>query len=134
MLIASIGYMFGYRLARFPVRWLRRRLDTALLLRSVRIMMAGGKAMPDIFLFLAERFPAARFRRRLERAVVDVETGVDWNQSLLEHRLSRRSDAAVLAAAAAARARQLPQQHAEQRVALGVARVRRVHPARIDGG
>jgi len=77
------------------------RRHTALILRSLSLVIDGKKPVSLGLSTLAAHYPTWRIRRRLKRVESDVRQGVDWIQALWRHGLIRATDAEVLASAAA---------------------------------
>jgi protein transport protein HofC len=75
------------------------RRHTALVLRSLGLMVEGGKPIALGLSVLSRHYPAAWVRRRLLLASSDVHHGTDWIASLKRHGLIRATDADVLASA-----------------------------------
>lgn len=78
---------------------LMRRRDTAALLRSLAIGIEGGKPLTSGLALLAGFYPRPWVRRRLARALEEVQAGRSWVEALRRRGLIGRSDAAVLDAA-----------------------------------
>ena len=76
------------------------RRHTALVLRSLGLVVDGGKPIALGVSTLAHHYPTRWVRRRLERVESDIGHGADWIESLHRHRLIRVADAEVLASAA----------------------------------
>jgi type II secretory pathway component PulF len=81
-------------------RFLGRR-HTALVLRSLALIVEGGKPIALGLSTLANHYPTGWVRRRLARADSDVHDGADWIESLVRYRLIRATEAEVLSSAAA---------------------------------
>ena len=75
------------------------RRHTALVLRSLSLIVEGGKPIALGINVLANHYPAYWVRRRLRGADSYVKGGVDWIEALRRHRVIRTADAAVLASA-----------------------------------
>ncbi len=75
------------------------RRHTALVLRSLSLIVEGGKPIALGINVLANHYPAYWVRRRLRLADSYVKGGVDWIEALRRHRVIRTADAAVLASA-----------------------------------
>jgi protein transport protein HofC len=76
-----------------------RRRHASLLLRALALTIEGGHPVTLGVGVEAEEYPSGWVRRRLRKVRLDVEHGGDWVESLRDHGLISRSDAAVLAAA-----------------------------------
>jgi type II secretory pathway component PulF len=77
------------------------RRHTALILRSLGLMVEGDKTIALALSTLANHYPTGWVRRRLRRVWIEVKEGADWIESLRQYRLIRASDADVLSSAAA---------------------------------
>jgi len=77
------------------------RRHTALVLRSLSLVVEGNKPILLGISTLASHYPTFWIRRRLIGVESDVRQGVDWIQALWRHRLIRAADAEVLQSAAA---------------------------------
>jgi len=77
------------------------RRHTALVLRSLSLVVDGNKPILLGISTLAGHYPTYWIRRRLIGVESDVRQGVDWIQALWRHRLIRAADAEVLESAAA---------------------------------
>jgi type II secretory pathway component PulF len=75
------------------------RRHTALVLRSLSLIVEGGKPIALGISSLAEHYPAFWFRRKLRGADSYVRGGVDWIEALRRQGVIRAADAAVLASA-----------------------------------
>jgi protein transport protein HofC len=76
------------------------RRHTALVLRSLSLIVEGDKPIALGLSTLADHYPTWWVRRRLQRADRDVQHGADWIESLVHYRLIRVTDAEVLSSAA----------------------------------
>jgi hypothetical protein len=79
--LGSLAAQRGIGLIRWsfaPLDRLRRRIDTALILRSLAAMAEAGKPFGPLLEVLASGFPSAWTRRRLELAARQVAIGSDW--------------------------------------------------------
>jgi protein transport protein HofC len=77
------------------------RRHTALVLRSLSLMVEAGKPVSLALQVLARHYPTFWVRRGLAHAESDVRHGVEWIQALWRQRLIGHADADVLAAAEA---------------------------------
>jgi len=77
------------------------RRHTALVLRSLSLVVDGNKPVSLGISTLANHYPTYWIRRRLIDVESDVRQGVDWIQALWRHGLIRAADAEVLTSAAA---------------------------------
>jgi type II secretory pathway component PulF len=77
------------------------RRHTALVLRSLSLMVEAGKPISLALQILAHHYPAFWVRRRLAHAESDVRRGTEWVQALWQHRLIESADADVVASAEA---------------------------------
>jgi protein transport protein HofC len=75
------------------------RRHTALILRSLSLIVEGGKPIALGINLLANHYPAYWVRRRLRGADASVRGGVDWIEALRQQRIIQSADAAVLASA-----------------------------------
>jgi type II secretory pathway component PulF len=75
------------------------RRHTALVLRSLSIMVEAGKPVSVALQILAGHYPAFWVRRRIAHAETDVRHGIEWIQALWRQRLIGSADADVLASA-----------------------------------
>lgn len=78
---------------------LRWRLHTASVLETLAIFVRAGRPIPDAVRQLAYWYPVGTIRRRLSRALSEIETGQPWCESFARHRLISRADRGVLEAA-----------------------------------
>ena len=87
---------------RFPLfdRLLRRR-HTALILRSLALVVEAGKPISLGLSTLSNHYPMRWVRRKLLAVESDVQQGADWIESLLQHGLIRSTEAEVLRSSAA---------------------------------
>jgi protein transport protein HofC len=76
------------------------RRHTALVMRSLSLVVEGNKPIGVGLATLAAHYPAFWIRRRLQSAASDVRHGVDWISALWRHRLIKAADAEVCASAA----------------------------------
>jgi type II secretory pathway component PulF len=77
------------------------RRHTALVFRSLGLMVEGDKPILLALSTLANHYPTGWVRRRLRHVWSDVRDGADWIESLRRYGLIRSSDAEVLSSAAA---------------------------------
>jgi len=77
------------------------RRHTALIFRSLGLMVEGDKPILLALSTLANHYPTGWVRRRLRRVWSEVKDRADWIESLQQHRLIRSTDAEVLSSAAA---------------------------------
>jgi len=77
------------------------RRHTALVLRSLALVVEGGKPIAVGLSTLANHYPTGWVRRRLVRVESAVHEGADWIESLLRYGLIRAAEAEVLSSAAA---------------------------------
>jgi general secretion pathway protein F len=76
-----------------------RRLDTALVLRSLALMVERKRPMSTALLAVARSHHKAWIRRRLRRAELEVSNGVDWCTALRSQGVITAHDAALLSSA-----------------------------------
>jgi len=81
------------------LRWFSRRLDSALVLRMLALVIESGKPLSQPLQALAAQFPRWSMRQRLMRVAQDVQGGQPWSQSLRRRGLIRGRDQAVLESA-----------------------------------
>ena len=88
------------------IRWdlpglgrLTRRFDSARILDALALVALGQRPLPEGLAALARSYPKSDIRRRLGQATADVESGLDWCESLRRHGLIRQPELAVLRAA-----------------------------------
>ncbi len=79
-----------------------RPLDRAALLEAMSIGVECGRPLPDTLAVVAKTYPKESLRQPLWQAYDSVARGADWIDSLLEARILRPADAALLRSAAAA--------------------------------
>jgi type II secretory pathway component PulF len=79
--------------------WLVRRRDTARILDALALAVQRNQPLPEALAALTRYYPRPGIRRRLSRALADVQAGGDWAQSLHRHGLMGEADRAVLQAA-----------------------------------
>ena len=77
------------------------RRHTALIFRSLGLMVEGDKTISLALSTLANHYPTGWVRRRLRRVSSEVQEGADWIESLRRYRLIRATDAEVLSSAVA---------------------------------
>jgi type II secretory pathway component PulF len=77
------------------------RRHTALVFRSLGLMVEGDKPILLALSTLANHYPTGWVRRRLRHVWSDVKDGADWIESLRRYGVIRSSDAEVLSSAAA---------------------------------
>ncbi|MGO9465362.1 MAG: type II secretion system F family protein [Isosphaeraceae bacterium] len=77
------------------------RRHTALLFRSLALVVNAGRPIDFGLALLGDYYPTRWVRRRLVAARTDVRHGADWIESLRRHHLIRPSDGEVLRSAAA---------------------------------
>ncbi len=75
------------------------RRHTALVLRSLSLIVEGGKPISLGLGVLADHYPAFWFRRKLRGTNSYVRGGVGWIEALLRHRVINAADSAVLTSA-----------------------------------
>jgi len=104
----ALGLLFFYALLRYIgwIRWelpgtrrLVRRLHTAAILDTLALATERGRPLLDSIATLANSYPHAWIRRRLQRVAYDVYAGENWCRSLFRRGLLGRADLAVLQAA-----------------------------------
>ncbi len=79
-------------------RW-TRRLDTVAILASLALVVKAQRPLVDGLRSLAACYPKGSIRQRLRLALVDIEQGMSWRDSLQAHGLVLPGEAAILAAA-----------------------------------
>jgi protein transport protein HofC len=80
-------------------RLLRRR-HTALIFRSLSLVVEAGKPISLGLSTLSNHYPTRWVRRKLLAVETDVQEGADWIESLRDHNLIRSADAEVLRSSA----------------------------------
>jgi type II secretory pathway component PulF len=80
-------------------RLLRRR-HTALIFRSLSLVVEADKPISLGLSTLSNHYPTRWVRRKLLAVESDVQQGADWIESLLDHNLIRSADAEVLRSSA----------------------------------
>lgn len=90
--LGVIRWSFG------PFARMRRRIDAALVMRSLADMAEVGKPFGPLLEALATGFPSSWARPRLEQAARQIAIGGDWCAALEAHGLIGPSDAAVIQA------------------------------------
>ena len=99
MVYALIAYL-GFRVPDFPVVGrLLRRYDTAVILRSIGSGIAQGRPIDQSIDLLAHWYPVNYVGAKLALTSQKMKAGANWCDSLVETRLMRPADAAVLKAA-----------------------------------
>jgi type II secretory pathway component PulF len=85
----------------FPLfdRFLRRR-HTALILRSLSLVVEAGEPISLGLSTLTNHYPTRWVRRKLHRVELDVQRGADWIESLEQRGLIRSTEAEVLRSSA----------------------------------
>jgi type II secretory pathway component PulF len=79
--------------------WLARRIDTARILDALALAAGAQRPLPEGIASLGRSYPNRNVRRRLCRALAEIEAGRDWCESLYRQGLIRRPELAVLRAA-----------------------------------
>jgi protein transport protein HofC len=82
-----------------PIDRLLVRRHTAVILRSMAVVVENGKPLPRAVGTLARRYPVSWVRDRMRGVALDIDRGADWCQSLYYHGLIGAADAALLDAA-----------------------------------
>ncbi len=77
------------------------RRHTALVLRSLSLVVHAGKPIEFGLALLGDHYPTGWVRRRLIAARTDLRQGAEWIESLRRYRLIRAADGEVLRSAAA---------------------------------
>ncbi len=96
LLMAILGWV-SWDLPLF--RWFSRRLDSAIVLRMLALVIESGKPLSVPLQALAATFPRWSIRQRLARVAQDVQGGQPWSQSLRSRGFIRGRDLAVLESA-----------------------------------
>jgi type II secretory pathway component PulF len=95
-----LGLYIGWIRFRVPlVGRLTDRLDAAGVLRALALPAARGQSFEPVLLALSARHPNRAVRRKLRRAMADIDAGREWVSALLARGLIRGAEAAVLRAA-----------------------------------
>jgi len=79
--------------------WFFRALYSASVLDALSLAAERQHPLPETLRALAESDPRGWIRRRLKQALVDIEAGREWCESLYAQGLLRRTDVAVLRSA-----------------------------------
>jgi general secretion pathway protein F len=95
--VRGLGWM---RFELPPASWLFAPREAGVVLRLLALAVERGQPIGPLLEYLSREYPSALMRKRARAAAVDVARGGDWAESLREAKLVRRSDAAILAAAA----------------------------------
>jgi type II secretory pathway component PulF len=100
LIYIPVAFLTGnYSLPLFD-RLLRRR-HTALILRSLALVVEADKPISLGLSTLSCHYPKRWVRRELAAVESDVQQGADWIESLLQHGLIRSTEAEVLRSSAA---------------------------------
>lgn len=100
LLIYLLLHYLGWAPWELPlVSRLLRRLDTALMLRSLALMVERQRPISTAMLAVAQSYHKAWLRRRLRRADLHLSNGVDWCTALHREGLLSAHEAALLASA-----------------------------------
>ncbi len=83
----------------WPFSRLLARRRAALVMRSLAIVVEGGKPLATGLASLARHIPYESTRRRIERALSDIDQGVDWADALRSRGLVSPTDAAIFESA-----------------------------------
>jgi type II secretory pathway component PulF len=100
LLYIPISFLTGNFSIPLLDRLLRRR-HTALILRSLALVVEADKPISLGLSTLANHYPKRWVRKRLVGVESDVQHGADWIESLLNHGLIRSTEAEVLRSSAA---------------------------------
>lgn len=79
--------------------WLRRRLHAATILETLAMFAKAERPLVEAISDLAQWYPTASIRRRLVRALSDMQAGHEWCDALAERRLISNTDRGLLRAA-----------------------------------
>lgn len=102
VVVLAVGslYYIGALTRNLPlVAWLCRRFDSAVILRSLALVVERGYPIPRALRILAEHYPLSRVGRRLHFAVNDIEAGAAWLTTLRKYRFLQAAEVAVLQSA-----------------------------------
>ena len=98
--VVCLLYYVGWLNTDLPfLGWLWQRHDSALLMRCLALAMRERQPLLSALVVLSDEFPRKRVRRRLRRAVRQVNHGNHWCDSLWKAGLLRRYELAVLKSA-----------------------------------
>jgi type II secretory pathway component PulF len=89
--------------ASFRIPFLERfgfPLQRAVILQCLAIVTRHGKSLSEALCWLAEIYPQKYVRYRLQKTAAAVESGAAWHEAMHRYRLLKRTDAALLDAAA----------------------------------
>lgn len=73
--------------------------DCSLVLQWLGYAVSSHRSLPDMVRSLSVFYPQVTMRKRLERALQQIESGAHWCDALRQQQILRRSDTAVLLAA-----------------------------------
>jgi type II secretory pathway component PulF len=79
--------------------WLRRRLHSAMILEALAMFSKAERPIVEAISGLARCYPTDSVRRRLVRALADMQDGREWCDALAGRRLISRADRGLLRAA-----------------------------------
>jgi type II secretory pathway component PulF len=104
MAIALLGVMLlamglGLLYWRSRKRGISRAADRAVLQRAIGMGLERGSAMAEVLQGMAHAHPDRWWRSRLRRAASGIESGMPWEQPLVQEGLLDRAEAGTLAAA-----------------------------------
>lgn len=98
LIVTTLGYLRIIRSLPLLDRILTRK-HSAVILRALALTVDKNGPLLETLRIAAEEYPRRFIRKRLDAVVEDVEQGGSWSESLAQHRLIDRSDAAVLQSA-----------------------------------
>jgi type II secretory pathway component PulF len=100
LLIHTVARYFGWSQWDPPgIARLMRRLDSARILDTLALVAHQQRPLSEGIAALAQSYPKPDIRRRLRRAMGDIQAGGDWCESFRRHDLIRRPELAILQAA-----------------------------------
>lgn len=98
-ILLPLSWLNAWRWDVPPFDRIFRRRHSALVMRALALAVKGGKPIVDGLSRLAVDYPARWVRGRLRTAEDRVRGGADWVEALLDQRVIRPAEAAVLSSA-----------------------------------
>ncbi len=100
LLVHAVLRYFGWSQWDPPgIARLTRRLDSAQILDTLALVAHQQRPLSEAIAALAQSYPKPDIRRRVRRAIGDIEAGGDWCESLRRRDLIRQPELAILQAA-----------------------------------
>lgn len=100
--LSLIGGSYYFRWSRYEVPFLGRlwrRCDSALIMRTLALVVGQQRELGPALAMLAEQYPLPSIGKRLEAATRQIEIGVHWCDALQAVKLLNGSESAVLKSA-----------------------------------